>query len=410
MTSPAPTADDIPALERLGDDAWRCVMQHVPVDDQFAARLASTKMSRNASTASLPGFAAHVQTRTRVVSTLRSEALRAWAAETGSPSPFPHWVELHSLSRASYNGRVGRALGPPNESGRVAVLLDGGFGELEPVGIKPMALKPSNLHPLVCLETELVYAVRLKSGRNGPSNWCEVSVPRRHSCFAREQHSNSFSGYNPAFDSFEARVNAAEAVNSQTWEMAFKSQPELMQEHYSVIVPYMMTISDLTVGSSDGPREQSTPLQLLSRHTILTGETLSDANAEPLKGARYALVQRPPLLAACGENLALQRIWRPHSRGLMAMTNQPACFLMIDPTDGFAPPHDMDGIGDAYVYRANASGEAQHFRLHDFEHIWDFISGELGSGEVFSEGDAAEYLTPQIFTRSRQTFMQRFAA
>ena len=32
--------------------------------------------------------------------------------------------------------------------------------------------------------------------------------------------------------------------------------------------------------------------------------------------------------------------------------------------------------------RRPAGGAPVHFRLHDFEHIWDWINGELGSGEA----------------------------
>jgi len=387
-----------PAVDRMGEDDWRCVMDHVLPDNQLAARLAFTKMSRAASK-QLPGFRAGVRTQTRVVSTLRSEALREWAASVGSPSPFPHWVELHSLARASYNGRIGRALGPPNDKGRVPVQLDGGLGELEPAS-KPIALRPDNLHPLVCLDTELVYAVRLKSGSIGPGNWSEVSVPRRHSCFAREQHTNQLSGF--GYDELGV-------TNSLNWSLAFKTTDELMAaqgttgelfpEGRLFFTRYMNTISGLTTGPPDGPSRQ------LSRHTILSGKPLSAVNAEPIAGARWALVQRPPLLAACGVNLALQRVSRPHSLDRMAMTNQPACFLMLDPHTGFAPPNQMDGIGDAYVYQAKSSGPAAHFRLRDFEHIWDWVMGDLGAGEGLGP-EGGYTLSEQAFAKSRQRFFK----
>jgi hypothetical protein len=314
---------------------------------------------------------------------MRSTSLRDWAASIGSPSPYPHWVELHSLGKATYNGRVGRALAPPNDGGRVPVLLDGGYGELEPAGVKPISVRVGNLHSLVCLDCELVYAVRLSSGRNGPGNWCEVTVPRRHSCFAREQLDISCI-------SDPTGGNRIEDINRNAWSLAFKSTSQLMEADVqapftdalrsSFYRRYTTIVSHLTGGPLWGG-----PPPLLSWHTTVTGEPLTDLNAEPLPGARWALIQRSNLLAFCGKNVALQRVSRPHSLDCVAMRNQPACYLMINIVTGFAPPHHMDGIGDAYVYESNEKGPI-HFRLHDFEHIWDFINGDLACGEALAAG------------------------
>lgn len=348
---------NVSPVEMMGDDDWRCVMELVPPDDQLAARLVCARLSRAVS-----------RTRTRVVCTLRSDALRQWAATIGSPSPWPHWVECHSLSKESYNGRVGRALAPPNENGRVPVSLDGGLGELEPMGVKPILVKVANLRALTCFETELVYAVLLKSGVNGPGNWREVTLPRRHSCFVREQLKDT------------ARV-----PNALNWRLGF-------------LTPQQMDQCGLTAGTAG---------------ELLDFMAHATANSAALDGARWALVQRPPLLEACGERVALQRVSKPSSLGRMQMANQPACLLMIDLRSGVAPPHHMDGIGDAYVYKTAprssttgrpAGGAPVHFRLHDFEHIWDWINGELGSGEALAEGYE---VSAEEFTASRKKFDRR---
>ena len=67
---------------------------------------------------------------------------------------------------------------------------------------------------------------------------------------------------------------------------------------------------------------------------------------------------------------------------------------------GEVPLHHMDGIGDAYVYEAIESGPT-HFRLHDMEHIWEFITGDLGSGEVLADGT---YNVVDGFRQSRRLF------
>ena len=51
-----------------------------------------------------------------------------------------------------YNGRVGRALGPPNESGRMAVEVDAGLGQLPrrhlhgSRSLRALLVKPANVH------------------------------------------------------------------------------------------------------------------------------------------------------------------------------------------------------------------------------------------------------------------------
>ena len=47
---------NVPPVEMMGDDDWRCVMELVPPDDQLAARLVCARLSRAVS-----------RTRTRVV-------------------------------------------------------------------------------------------------------------------------------------------------------------------------------------------------------------------------------------------------------------------------------------------------------------------------------------------------------
>lgn len=68
--------------------------------------------------------------------TLSTPTLRAWADSLGCPSPYPYWVKVRGLSNAKYNGRVGRALGPPNEQGWVAVEMDAGLGELSQSAVR----------------------------------------------------------------------------------------------------------------------------------------------------------------------------------------------------------------------------------------------------------------------------------
>ena len=143
-------------FSRLGQDELVLVWKQIADDDRFAAALSCKKFHEaglHCGKKWHPGRPKKVLTVTRVLATLRSASLQAWAAAVGCPSHYPHWVEIHGLSGApQYNGRVGRAMGPPNAQGRVQVEVDAGLGELPLRGrptssktLKSLLVKPSNL-------------------------------------------------------------------------------------------------------------------------------------------------------------------------------------------------------------------------------------------------------------------------
>ena len=189
-------AEPVHHLLQLQEDALTAVWSFVDLDDAFAASLASSKL--NAARADAPLC-------TRICSTLRSPSLRQWADALGCPSPYPHWVELHGLVAAvQYNGRVGLARKPPDESGRMPVEVDGGLGECK-AGLRHavvVLIRPANTRPLTELGYDLVLAVHLLpsrpsvhrsdlggtggSGSEFGRRMRQVSLPRAHSCFLRE--------------------------------------------------------------------------------------------------------------------------------------------------------------------------------------------------------------------------------
>ena len=309
-------------FSRLGQDELVLVWKQIADDDRFAAALSCKKFHEaglHCGKKWHPGKPKKVLTVTRVLATLRSASLQAWAAAVGCPSHYPHWVEIHGLSGApQYNGRVGRAMGPPNAQGRVQVEVDAGLGELPLRGrptssksLKSLLVKPSNLRALVSLSDDLVHAVYSESGGVNGTCWKEVVIPRKHSCFERDVH-----------------------------------------------------LSQLRCQS-------------------LTA-TLS------------------PLLHKCGELLTIQRVERPHSRERASMDNQLATYLMIDTESGFAPPEWQSGIGDVYLYRAGGppgpplaatdfTAQPVHLTLDEVGFMWDWINGELGSGEDVKLATAGLY-------------------
>ena len=131
------------------------------------------------------------------------------------------------------------------------------------------------------------------------------------------------------------------------------------------------------------------------KHAASKTPVISPNSAMPLNHAIFARVQRSPLLAECGVRLAIQRVERPHSRDRQSMQNQLATYLMIDTESGFAPPQWQDGIGDVYIYKAPAKddgmGNLQHLDIRELGFMWDYINGELGSGECVQDASAAEY-------------------
>ena len=110
-----------------------------------------------------------------------------------------------------------------------------------------------------------------------------------------------------------------------------------------------------------------------------------------------------PLLHKCGELLSIQRVERPHSRERASMDNQLATYLMIDTESGFAPPEWQSGIGDVYLYRAGGgppgpplaatdfTAQPVHLTLDEVGFMWDWINGELGSGEDVKLATAGLY-------------------
>ena len=189
------TVDDA-LLAKLGRDELNIIWRHLSPDDHLAAALTCKAFnSLRPKRRKFPWVAEDLdgknpmvteKMKTRLLSTMRSPTLQEWAAALGAPSIYPHWVEIHSLKGApQYNGRVGRALGPPNESGRLAVEVDAGLGELPRRGshstpsLKSILVKAENISTLTCLDSELVYACHAEGGGGIGSSWTSVLLPRQ---------------------------------------------------------------------------------------------------------------------------------------------------------------------------------------------------------------------------------------
>ena len=380
-------------LAKVERDELNMIWKFLSPDDHFAAALTCKAFnSLRAKRRKFPWISDDLNgenpmvtenMKTRLLSTMRSPKLQAWAAALGAPSVYPHWVEIHGLQGApEYNGRVGRALGSPNEKGRVAVEVDAGTGELprrgvhSTPGLKAILIKPANLHTLTSLDDELVYACHAEGGGGLGSGWTPVLLPRQHSCFYREEH---------ASEMLDGRGNRpgqpVEAFNAMIWRMAAKRQDQMDQMEGSLMM-------GLAIG-------RGTIHPPSYKYAATKTPQVTPDSTMPLGHAVWARVQRSPLLAKCGVRLAIQRVERPHSRDRMSMQNQLATFLMIDTESGMAPPHWQDGIGDTYIYKgpgaSDGMGKLEHLDTVELGFVWDYINGELGCGEFVHEASVADY-------------------
>ena len=352
-------------LEQLSADALTAVWSVLDPDDAFAASLACSKLNAARTGAPLS---------TRICSTLRSSSLRQWADALGCPSPYPHWVKLHGLQAAAqYNGRVGRALKPPNESGRVPVEVDGGLGECA-IGLRhavTILVKPANMQPLTQLGSELILVARLLTGLRHP-RMRQETLPRWHSCFIRE------AALPPTNSLISFEVNLRNVGMSTCGGMENKGR----------------TVADMDQQMEEEERAQLQPLLTWS---------------QPLTSARWANVELPELMTMLGVPLAMQRLEAPGSRERIAMQNQQATYMMIDPETGLAHPHWQHSIGEVLVYRCPTPSTNEvmvgHLTLFDMDVVMEFISGELGCGETLSE----DPITPDNLTDYRQRWEEHVA-
>jgi hypothetical protein len=108
-------------LLQLPDDSLACLAAVLEADDRFPCALASRRLRKAC------GIPAAF--KTSLVSTVRSQTLRAWASEVGCPSPYPHWARLFDLKREEWNHRLVRVEGPPNDHGRQPVWVDAYIGK-----------------------------------------------------------------------------------------------------------------------------------------------------------------------------------------------------------------------------------------------------------------------------------------
>ena len=333
--------------------------------------------------------------KTRLLSIMRSPTLQAWAAALGAPSVYPHWVEIYGLRGApEYNGRVGRALGPPNENGRVPVEVDAGAGELPRRGVhstpslKAILIKPANLHTLTCPKSELVYACHAEGGGDLGSSWTPVLLPRQHSCFYREEHASEL---------LDGRGNRRgqpiDALNATMWRMAAKRQDQMDPMETMLMMGLCQdrgTVRPPSYKYAATKTPQATP-----------------DNTMPLGHAAWGRVQRSPLLAKCGVRLAIQRVERPHSRDRKSMQNQLATFLMIDTQSGMAPPHWQDGIGDTYIYKGpggeDGMGSLEHLDMVELGFVWDYINSDLACGEYVENASVNHYRRALARYRKQRT-------
>ena len=386
-------------LAKLGHDELMLIWPALSPDDHLAAALTCQAFNRlRPRQRKFPWIAGEmggqnpmvtVHMKTRLLSVMRSPALQAWAVAIEAPSIFPHWVEIFGLSGApQYNGRVGRALGPPNANGRQPVEVDAGFGELprrgvrSTPGLKALLVKPANVHILTSLESELVYACYATGGGGLGSGWESVVLPRQHSCFSREEH---------ASEMVEGRGNRAglpiDDLNAVLPRMDGKTQAQMSDP---MQVNWMMGF--MTNRAAIRPPTY----KHAASKTHVPGSPPTPESSFPLDHALWARVQRSPLLHKCGVRLALQRVERPHARDRTSMQNQLATFLMLDTDTGFAPPHWQDGIGDVYIYRApgvdeGMGGAELHLDMDEVGFMWEYVSGELASGEYVRRASAARY-------------------
>ena len=359
-------------LEQLPADALGAVWSAVDHDDAFAASLSCSKL--NAARAGVP-------IRTRICSSLRSSSLRQWADAHGCPSPYPHWVELHGLQAASatlYNGRVGLALKPPNEAGRVPVEVDGGLGECATGSHAVRILvKPANARALTELGSELILAVRLQrqgqSRRQGQSTR-QVSLPRGHSCFLREA----------VLLPTNSMLSQSEPTTLWLQKKGFGSN--VRNGHLSG-----KTIADILETATSAPPTPSilgntgSPDQVLATLAAMREREQRAAyreqlqplltQSQPLPSARWANVERPQLMTVLGVPLAAQRLDRLEPRGRWGgeMVNHKASILMTD-TDGSTGEDWRGGVGEVLVYRCptpstGAVTSVDHLTVFDMEII-----------------------------------------
>ena len=131
--------------------------------------------------------------------------------------------------------------------------------------------------------------------------------------------------------------------------------------------------------------------------------------SQPLISARWANVELPELMTMLGVPLAMQRLEAPGSRERIAMQNQQATYMMIDPETGLAHPHWQHSIGEVLVYRCPTPSTNEvmvgHLTLFDMDVVMEFISGELGCGETLSE----DPITPDNLTDYRQRWEEHVA-
>lgn len=117
---------------------------------------------------------------------------------------------------------------------------------------------------------------------------------------------------------------------------------------------------------------------------------------QALPHARFARVARSPVMAKCGVRLTIQRAEAPNARGRFGMQNQMGTFLMIDTHSGFAPMDYQDGLGDLYIYKGQRArdrgpGDLPHLTFGEISAIWQYISGNLGSGENVRQATPLRY-------------------
>ena len=387
-SEPGPSA---PKLITLSNDLLAAILVHTP-DDTLAFALTCRALN-NARPAG--------RIRTRVLATLRSPALQAWATTLGCPRPYPYWAEIHGLTAApQYNGRVGRVLAPPNDNDRMPVEVDAGIGQLprrdvivsatgQPlnstlIGGKPLLVRTANLHPLTLVGEELVRVVYAASGGGLRSSRTQVLVPRRHTCFQLDLFVSDMLASDRGFD--------IGLVNANMGRLSARG--DLMQAAQTHRDPGAMVA---------GYRAQRVglPGRERERGSIWREEEIDprqNPSMSPLSHARWAHVHRSPLLHQCGVPLVVHRTEQPGARSRSAMQNRLATFLMIDVSSGFAPPDWQDDIGDVYIYKPavgytspGRAVEVPHTGLEEVCFMWGWIYGELGGGEAVHEASAEKY-------------------
>tara|TARA_B110001452_G_scaffold197668_2_gene167609 strand:+ start:719 stop:2197 length:1479 start_codon:yes stop_codon:yes gene_type:complete len=374
-------SERITNLDQLPTDAFSAIWSSIDdPDDALAASLACVKL--NAARNGVP-------MRTLIRSTLRSASLRAWAKRIRCPSPYPHWVELHGLQGAAkYNGRVGRALAPPNEAGRMPIEVDGGLGECA-ILLKHavrILVKPANARPV--LGSDLVLVVQMWADQAAWGNrpiprFTQASLPRKHSCFLRE-----------AWLDMDGIDEDGERV-----------------------------MQDLHLGKT------LAEMSLEERAVTASLEAL----IEPLPSARWASSSMSALVECLDARVVINRLEPDHSRDRLAMQNQQVTHLFVDPESGLAPPEWQSGIGDVLAYRipteefkrrTAGSGRAvaavgEHgcveyndveiddLTVFDMEILSGFIQGELGSGEALAERPIDSMATLEDYKRQWQRYDAR---